>query len=126
MSTYDRISMYTEGRAIGMWAENIASSSNNGVEVVALMAVDDGDEKRKRREIMLDPAHKLVGIAHGAHIFTEYVSVIDYCMEFIDGEELSLMRRGGLEYFAEEESEESKESAAKGGYQFSKVWRHLM
>ncbi|CAI2366852.1 unnamed protein product [Moneuplotes crassus] len=105
LGIYDRILMNNDNQAVGMWAENIVFEVSDPVEIVALMLIDDGDSMKARRENALDPAHQIVGISFGSHVFKGYVTVCDFCREYIDDDKMFEMKMGIYDYQKEEQDD---------------------
>lgn len=98
LNTYDRIQINCEGRAMGLWAENLMFEFAKPVEILAFMLINDGDTGRAKRDLALDPTHTLVGMAYGAHVFKYFISVQVYGKEYIPDEDLDQMRNGKYQY----------------------------
>lgn len=67
LNMFDRLKSYTE-LVPGMLAENVLYGTQNPIEAIMLMLIDDGDEMKKMRENLIDPTHKMFGMATGKHI----------------------------------------------------------
>ena len=69
LSTLDRVRSYNTN-VPGMLGENIAYSTSNPIEAIILMLIDDGDNRhRTMRSHVLDPTHRMIGMASGPHKF---------------------------------------------------------